>query len=232
MSNIPGWLKLDREKQGKLFEHTSHIQQYLQMQRLGEFGCLLELTQVHQLLEYEEMKMTDYLRFVYPARHPRTIYRKLQAFQDLSTSIPNSVLKRITGLGHDVLSKFERISQAALGDIRNALHKMPLLPVNTDEAAEKYLKELDTELLKERKDRRAKGKQDKNQAARKATRDVLGHLRDAGLKDSAEKRQWLARVFGWVMEDQNLIGTLRPRRIPVPDGILVRRGRPPKKRFN
>jgi hypothetical protein len=204
------------------------------MQRLGEFGDFIELIQVNQLLEYEEMQLSDYLRIVYPAFSERTIARKQKSIQELSAHIPNSVLKRIAALGQDVLAKFDRISSAAVGDIRNAIiFEMPRLPLSTDKDAEKYLEELGTKLLEERKHRRAKGKvkEDDEQAAKKATNDVLRRLRATGLKESVDKRQWLGRVFGWVMEAEALQGTLRPRRIPVPDGIHARRGRPPKKRI-
>lgn len=229
LQNIPGWVALSRKKQDALLEHTSHIQQYRQMQMLGEFGELIELTQVQQLLDGEDMDMGDYLRTMYPMHHQRTIERKQKAFAELSATIPGTILKRITALGQDVLSRFDRIAGAALGDIRNALRQMPLLPVSTNEEAQKYLETLDTKLAEERKTRRRKGlHKDKGFSEKMATNALLHYLRESGLKTSAEKRQFLTRVIGWAMEAQAIHGTLRAARIAIPDGILIRRGRPPK----
>lgn len=232
LDSTPGWVALPYQKQQELVEHTDRVMRFRQMQRIGEFGEMVELTQVDQLLDGEDMQMKDYLRIVYPNHSQRTIARKQHAFQELSTTIPNSVLKRITALGEDTLSKFDRIAQAAIGDIRNALRVMPVLPVNTDKDAEKYLGELDAKLLEERKHRRAKGKKGKDEeyAAKMACNGVLHYVRGTNLKTSAEKRQWLKRVIGWVMEAQAVAGSFTASRIPIPDGIIIKRGRPPKNR--
>lgn len=230
--DTPGWLALSRKKQDALLEHTSHIQQHRQLQMLGEFGELMELYLVQRLLEGEAMKMSDYLRRLYPDRHQRTIDRKREVFAQLVATIPPSALKRLTAIGADALGRFDRIANAALGDIRNALKEIPALPASTDKDVEKYLEALDTKLLEHRKLRR-RGKplhQDEKYAAKMATNAVLSYLRSCGMKTSAQKRQFLTRVMGWVMEAQAVSGTLRAGRIPIPDGIIIRRGRPPKRR--
>lgn len=228
LQDTPGWITLSRDKQDEILEHTSHIQQYRQMQRLGEFGELMELTQVQQLLDGEEMKMGDYLHRLYPIHHHRTILRKQQAFAELSATIPNTVLKKISSLGQDVLSRFDRIASAAVGDIRKALREMPVLPVSTNQDAEKYLEALDGKLLEERKIRRTKGlaKPDKEMAEKLATNALIHYDRHAGLKTSADRLQFLKRVIGWYMEAMAVRGTLHSTRVPIPNGILIRRGRP------
>lgn len=230
LPHTPGWLALSQKKRDALLLHTSHIQQNRQMQMLGEFGELMELYQVQDLLEGEEMKMSDYLRKIYPDRHHRTIDRKREVFSQLVASIPASVMKRLTAIGAEALSRFDRIANAALGDIRNAVKEIPRLASGTDKDAEKYLEALDTKLLEHRHKRRT-GKtlnQEESHAAKMATNAVISYIRSCGLKSSAEKRKFLTRVMGWVMEAQAVSGTLRAGRIPIPDGILIRRGRPPK----
>jgi hypothetical protein len=233
LPDTPGWLALSRKKQDALLQHTSHIQQHRQLQMLGEFGELMELYQVQQLLEGEEMKMADYLRRIYPDRHQRTIDRKREVFAQLAASIPTSVLKRLTAIGTDVLGRFDRIAHAALGDIRNAVKELPQLTAGNDKDAEKYLEALDTKLLEHRQAKR-KGKalqMEEEVAAKMATNGVLHYMRACGktLKTSAQKRHWLSRVMGWVMEAQGVSGTLHGHRIPIPDGLIIRRGRPRKK---
>lgn len=228
LPDTPGWVALPYAKQQEIVEHTSRVQQFRRMQRLGEFGELVELTQVNQLLEGEELKMLDYLRVVYPDHNWRTLYRKQQAFQEVATHIPNSVLKKIAGVNEEVLGKFERITSAPLGEIQRVLREMPILPLTTDKAAEQYLLEVDNKLLEERQDRYKKGRIrfDDNQAAKAATNAVLHYMKKIKLKTSADNRQFLKRVFGYVMEARGVPGTLQVVRVPIPDGVIIRRGRP------
>ena len=230
LQDTPGWIALSRKKQDALLEHTSHIQQNRQLQMLGEFGELMELYQVQQLLEDEEMKMSDYLRRIYPDRHQRTIERKQAAFAQLASGIPAPVLKRLTSLGADVLSRFDRIANAALGDIRNAVKELPALTASTDKATEQYLEDLDSKLHEHRKNRRKRKPlhQEEQFAAKMATNALISYMRACGLKTSAEKRHWLIRTIGWVMEAQAVSGNIRVVRVTIPDGILIRRGRPRK----
>ena len=230
LPHTPGWLALSQKKRDALLLHTSHIQQNRQMQMLGEFGELMELYHVQQLLEGEEMKMNDYLRHVYPERHQRTIDRKREVFSEFAARVPAGVMKRLGSASVKMMTRFDRIATAALGDIRNAVREMPELPVQNDKDAEKYLEQLDTKLLEHRQLKR-KGKplhKDEALAAKMATNAVLAYLRACNLKTSAQKRHWLTRVLGWVMEAQAVSGTLRAGRIPIPDGVIIRRGRPRK----
>ena len=234
LPHTPGWLALSPKKRDALLLHTSNIQQNRQMQMLGEFGELMELYQVEQLLEGEEMKMGDYLRKLYPDRHARTIERKSKAFTQIVSNIPHSVLKRLTNLGADVLSRFDRIAKAALGDIRNAVKELPAMTANTEKDAEKYLETLDAKLVDQRK-KKTKGGANKHKddqlAAKMATNAVINYIRSCGLTTSAEKRHWLSRTLGWVMEAQAIGGTIHVSRVPIPDDILIRRGRPRKPRL-
>lgn len=234
LQDTPGWVTLSRNKQDALLEHTSHIQQNKQLQMLGEFGELMELHQVQQLLEGEDMKMVDYLRRLYPDKHKRTIDRKREAFAQVVANIPYSVLKRLTSLGVDVLSRFDRIAHAALGDIRNAVRELPALPASTEKDVEKYLENLDSKLL-ENWQRKSKGltrHRNEDDASKFAANAVINYMRSCGLNTSAEKRHFLKRVVGWTMEAQAVSGSINVARVPIPDGMLIRRGRPrtrPKK---
>jgi hypothetical protein len=231
LEETPGWLALSRKKQDALLEHTSHIQQNRQLQMLGEFGELMELYQVQELLDGEEMKMTDYLRRTYPDKHIRTIQRKQEVFAELVKTIPTSVMKRLTSIGADALGRFDRIANAALGDIRNAVKELPALPATTDKGAEKYLEELDSKLLEHRQRKRA-GRtlhQDEQLAARMAANSLSNYIRSCGLATSAQKRQWLTKVVGWAMEAQAVSGHISATRTSIPGGVLVPLGRPRKK---
>lgn len=230
LSDTPGWLKLSRTKQDDLLQHTAHIQQFRQMHKLGKFGELVHLVHVQLLLDDEEMDIKRYLALLCPSEHQRTIHRKAKALADIAATIPNSYLHEITQIGQDVLAKFDKIPNAALGDIRNALHKMPLLPVSTEQGGEKFLEELNDRVGEERKQRRKIGLMavDMGIAEKTAVDALIHHICKAKLKTSAEKRQFLTRVIGWTMEDQAIHGTLRASRVPIPNGVIIRRDRPRK----
>ncbi len=190
----------------------------------------MELYQVQQLLEGEEMQMRDYMHRIYPERTRRTIDRKRERFAEFVAAIPAPVMKRLTALGAETLERFDRIANAALGDIRNAVRELLVLPASTE--PEQYLEALDSKLLEHRK-AKPKGKAlhlNENSAAKMATNAVISYIRACGLKTSGEKRVWIRRVVGWVMEAQAVTGTVSTERVPIPDGILVKRGRPPKRK--
>lgn len=229
LESTPGWVALSRKKQDALLEHTSHIQQFRHMQRLGEFGELIELTQVQQLLDGEEMHMDNYLKLIYPQHHDRTIQRKHRAYIEMAANIPNPVLKRIAAAGQDVIGKFDRIAAAAMGDILNAVREMPLLSVNTDKDAERFMEDLNGKLAEERKTRRQKGlHKDQGFAEKMATNALIHYIRESGVKTSAEKRQFISRVVSWTMEAEAVHGTIQASRVAIPEEMVVRRGRPRK----
>ncbi len=230
LPDTPGWVELPYKKQQALVERTSRIQQNRQLQLYGEFGELMELYEVEQLLEGEQMKMRDYLNKVYPDKNYRTISRKQKWFKEFSAIVPPGVLKRMGAVIAKHHDRFEYITKAALGDIRNAAKEVPQLPATTEKDVETYVENLETKLLEHRQ-RKHKGKplkQDEMMAAKMATNALIHYMR-AALPEgtSAELRRWLTKVIGWAMEGRAVSGALKNiHRTPIPDGILIRRGRP------
>lgn len=228
LDELPGWNTLSAKKQGELYEHTTRIHSYDQMERMGKFGKLVELVNVHLLLEGEEMRMEPYVARIYPTDHERTIKRKVQALGEISARIPKPILEEISSVGQDVLSKYDHLLSAALGDIRNAVIEMPLLPVSTEMKAEVFLEKLDGKVSEERKNRPqiAKIKKSRSFAEQGAANALIHYMRLAELKTSAEKRQFLQRAVGWAMEAMAVHGTLRAGRVSLPDGVGRPVGRP------
>ena len=72
LDSIPEWNALSSKDQGELYEITMRGHQYRQLKMLGEFGELLELYRVQQLLDGKPMRMIDYLSGIYPDRARRT----------------------------------------------------------------------------------------------------------------------------------------------------------------
>lgn len=234
LEDTPGWLALSRKKQDALLEHTSHIQQNRQLQMLGEFGQLLELYEVQRLLEGESMKMTDYLRRIYPDRHIRTIQRKQESFREFVGGIHPTMLKKMREVSSETMAKFNRLASSKLGDIRNAIIEVPTLslPVSSSAEVVERLEELDSKLLEHRKlKRRGEGLQmDETQAAKMGANALVSYIKSCGLATSAQKRSWLTRVVGWAMEAQAVAGHITATRLSIPGGVLVPLGRPPKKK--
>lgn len=228
LDSIPGWHSLDQKKQGELYEHTTHIHQYRQMQRMGAFGEMIELVGVNLLLDGEDMGMEPYVAHLYPNDHERTIKRKVQALGEIATRIPKPILKQISEVGQDVLSKYDHLLSAALGDIRNAVNEMPLLSVSTEKKAEEFLEELDSKVQEERRARPQKAKLRKSRsfAEQACANAIIHYMRMADLKTSAERRQFLQRAVGWAMEAMAVHGTLRAGRVSLPEGVGRPVGRP------
>ncbi len=57
-------------------------------------------------------------------------------------------------------------------------------------------------------------------------RQLIG---EAGLKTPAEKRAWLKRAVGYLMEVRAIEGAIAAERILIPDGWLPKRGRLPRR---
>jgi len=224
---IHGWHSLNRQEQDSLVSYTSDLHQYIQLTGLGEFGQLIVLTQVQQLIDGKDVDMLEYLAFNYPTKHPRTIFRKQQAYAELAATIPNALLKRLSAFGQDVIGSFGRIASASLGDIRSAIREMPMLSVKSDVDPNEWLVKLDGKLLEERQNRR-KATPEPNQdfIENIAANELSNHIIQAKLETSAEKRQFLTRVLGWAMEYQAVTGTVSTGRIPIPDAMRIFRGRP------
>lgn len=233
LEDTPGWLALSRKKQDALLEHTSHIQQNRQLQMLGEFGQLLELYEVKRLLEGEHMKMTDYLRRIYPDRHIRTIQRKQESFAAFVGGIHPTMMKKMREISSGTIAKFNRLASAKLGDIQNAITEVPslALPVSSNDDVVERLEELDSKLLEHRKlKRRGHRIHMKEEYAAKVAANSLSHyMKACGIATSAQKRSWLTKVVGWAMEAQAVSGHITGTRLSIPGGELIPLGRPRKK---
>lgn len=232
LQDTPGWVSLSSKKKDELFEIARENHQFRQMKDLGAFGELMTMYRASQVLEGEQdVRFIDYVRQIYSDKHFRTALRKEKAFAEVAGTIPAAVLKRWSSATSGVLESFEGIAKAALGDIRNAAREMAQLTVSTERDAEKYMVLINDKLLENRKKKGKPVSKTQSLAEKMATNAIIHYIRDAGLKTSAEKRAFLTRVIGWVMEAQAVSGALKAiHRIPIPDGLLIRRGRPRKKR--
>lgn len=228
LPDTPGWVALPYKKQQAIVEHTSRIQQNRKLQLYGEIGELMELHEVEQLLEGEQMKMRSYLTKLYPDKTYRTISRKQKWFKELQTIAPPGAIKRLGAVIANHHDSFERITTAALGDIRNAIKEVPRLPASTEKDAEVYWQQVDTKILENRK-RKAKGKplqKNEEEATKNLANAVIHFVNLTGLKTTAQRSKMLVRAIGWAMQNLGIGGTMRCHQLPIPDGVLVRRGRP------
>jgi hypothetical protein len=229
LPDTPGWSDLSRQDQDWLLENTSNLQRNRKTVMRGEFSEMMDLYRISQFLIGKKMKMSHYIRALYKGRTVRTAQRKHKDFKKLVAAIPPPALKAFVAMAADSDSSYDRLSTAALGDIISAARELPALTASTEKAADKYLEQLDGKLLEDRQMRR-EGKLrrlDESMAKKFAANAVLNYLRKCeDIKTSAQKRKFLQPVIGWVMEAEAVVGTLRCHRMPIPDGILTRRGRP------
>lgn len=228
LKDAPGWIALSTRKRDELWQIASENHQFRQMKGLGEFGELMTLYQASQILEGEELQLRDYIARIYPERHYRTVLRKEKNFEAFVQHIPSAVLKRLSSLGTEVLDRFDRIASAALGDIRNAVKELPVLSATTEQDAEKYLEELDGKLYDQQRRKGKPASKSEENATKEAANALISLGRSCRLKTSAQKRAFLQRAAGWYMEAEAVSGTPRIHRLPLPEGVPVKRGRPQK----
>lgn len=128
----------------------------------------------------------------------------------------------------NVLIQFDRIARSSLGDIRNALQKIPALPSSTQKDAKEILEAVEEKLSEDRQSRARSPHETINKQTAMNMLVNAGNrfMRQAGLKTSQEKIHFLQTACGWLMEAQAIPGTLRIHRTPIPDGVIVARGRP------
>lgn len=231
LPSTPGWVKLSQKKRDELLQITSDVQQFRGMKSLGEIGELMKLAQAKELLEGEEMQMWDYLRQLYPDVHLRTMYRKQADFNEFVKGIHPTSLKRLVAVLNKVPDRFENIAKAVLGDLKNALREVPELaqPASTTQEVLDRFGKLEVKLLEQRQARRkgTKVKKDRTLAEKMATNAFIHYDREAGLETSAERRSFATKVVGWYMEACAVSGSLKNiHRTPIPDGVIIRRGRP------
>ena len=228
LSETPGWVSLNRDQQDWLLERTSNIQQYRRMEGMAAVAGCLELMEVEVGLKDTQMSLTAYMRVVF-GQSERTAWRKLKDFKELSKHLPPVAIRMIATQGNNLL---KGVSGSGMKELITAAKQLPPPKSNNEKVIEAFISnDLRTKLREQKQDRRPKGpiKLTDEMSAKMGLHALLRYLRSAKMKTSAEKRHWLTRVMGWAMEAEAIHGTLRAGRVPIPDDMIIRRGRPRKK---
>lgn len=229
LSAIPGWVSMNRGQQDWLLEQDSQAHQLQRLEGMSAISGALKLIEIEAGLQGTEMSFTSYLRGSF-GQSERTAWRRVKDFKELAKHMPPAVIKAIASNGSNLL---RGVSGSGVRDLISAAKELPPPKSANDKVIEGYItNDLRGKLREIRQERRPKGpiKLTDEMSAKMALHSVIRYMRVAKMKTSAEKRHWLTRVLGWAMEAEAVSGTLRAGRIPIPDGTLIRRGRPRKKK--
>lgn len=229
LPNTPGWTGLSEAKQQWLQEKTSNIKKWGGMEGLASVNGGLELMEVKQGLEDSPMGITDYLKTVYGG-HERTGFRKLEDTEDLLDKWPADLVRSVAERGALLLRGTANIG---LKDLVNVARELPAPKGRDKKTIDAFIEGKVRDKLKEIKTTRRAGKvlklrnEDGLKIMFNHDRRVMRAMK--GLSTSADRREVLKTVVGWLMEDFAVPGTLECQRLSIPEGMVAKVGRPHKK---
>jgi hypothetical protein len=231
LSAIPGWVSMNRGQQDWLMEQDTQAHQFQRLEGMSAISGCLKLIEIEAGLQGTEMSFTSYLRGSF-GQSERTAWRRVKDFKELAKHMSPGVIKAIAANGSNLL---RGVSGSGIKDLISAAKQLPPPKNANDKVIEGYIaNDLRDKLREIRQERRPKGpiKLTDEMSAKMGFNALLRYGRKARMKTSAEKRHFYTRIFGWVMEVEAISGTLRVGRITLPEGLLIRRGRPRKRSLN
>lgn len=228
LNDLPGWNTLDTKTQGLLYEVKRNMFERQRLRALGEFGDMIDLNRVERALEGKEVKMKDFMRDIYPGVDESSITRKLAVFREIVSTVPSDMLEEVMTIDSETLSHFSRIKEARPGDVLSAARELPPFTVGQKRDPAKYLAALDEKIAELRSNISRKGKEimDKRAAQKMLANSVIHYAHAASVRTSSQAIGFLQTPIGWAMESLGVHGVIRIKRLPIPDGVIVRRGRP------
>lgn len=195
------------------------------MEGLGALGACVELTDVEKGLKGERFTMKEYMRTVF-GQSERTAWRRLADYRELRTHWSEKVIESVVQNG------LRGASGIGVRDLINVAKALPAPKSRDEKVIEGFINTDVREKIRSQRQDRGKGKTltfTEAEAAKMALNAMLRYIRSVNLETSAQKRKWLTRVMGWVLEGEAVSGTMRVGRISIPDGVIIKRGRPRKK---
>ena len=219
---------MNRGQQDWLMEQDTQAHQFQRLEGMSAISGCLKLIEIEAGLQGTEMSFTSYLRGSF-GQSERTAWRRVRDFKELAKHMSPAVIKAIAANGSNLL---RGVSGSGVKDLISAAKQLPPPKNANEKVIEGYISNDLREKLREiRQERRPKApiKLTDEMSAKMALHALLRYVRMAKMKTSAEKRHFLMRVFGWAMEAEAVSGTIRVARISIPDGVIIRRGRPRKR---
>lgn len=227
LEQAPGWMALSQEKRDWLTTKTANITNYKRLEGLAALGGSIELEEVERALKSEPMSFTTYVRTVYGSS-ARTAFRRLADLKELRKHWNDSVIKGIASNGAMWL---RGAAGSGMKDVINVARELPAPRTNEPAVIEGFVSRKVREKLREQRRHRRTGavlRLDEEGSVRAALNALLRYMRAARLHNAAGKKKWLIRVVGMAMENQVIPGPITVNRLDVPDGYILRRGRPRK----
>lgn len=225
---INGWASLSEAKKKWLQEKTTNIKSLGGAEVLSAAKQCLELLETKNGLKGEKMTITDYIETVF-SFHPRTGWRRLQAAEEMAENWPPELIRAVAERGTKLLQGVAGIYMKDLVRVSKELPPPKELDEKTIDAFIEH--KVRTHLREERVERSKRrpkiSREDGQKIMFNHDRRILKSIR--GLETSGDRKEVLKTVFGWLMEDFAVPGTLECRRVSIPDGTIFKVGRPLKK---
>lgn len=225
---VRGWSKLSAEKKERIQRITSDVKKFGAMEDFGLISAGLRLLDAERELEGEELTLTTYLKTVYGASE-RSGWRRLKRAKRLNAKWPADLVRAIAEKGSLLL---RGVAGIGVEDLIRVAEELPAPKKLDDRTVDAFIEGPVRLKLYEHKSIRRAGKQlrlDEEDGMRHMfnnDRRIMRAMRKNST--SADRRQVLKTVVGWLMEDFAIPGALECKRISIPEGTVAKVGRPRK----
>ena len=225
---IHGWASLSEVKKRWLQEKTTNIKIAGSAEALASVKQCLELMEVKNGLKDETMSITDYINGVF-SFHPRTGWRKLEAAEEMAENWPPELIKAVAEKGARLL---HGVAGVYMKDMIRVSKMLPPPKKMDEHTIEAFIEKDVREALKDERSTRAKKKrrlsrEDGEKIIFNHDKRILESIK--GLETSADRREVIKTVVGWLMEWFAVSGMIECKRLSIPDGTVFKVGRPLKK---
>jgi hypothetical protein len=223
-----GWAGLDEATKERIQGITSDVKKFGAMEDFGRIGSGLRLMDADSELVGKSLTITTYIETIYKSS-PSSGWRRLRQARKLAKKWPPDLIQAIAQKGPLLL---QGVAGIEMGDLIRVADELPAPKKRDEKTIEGFIQNDVREKLREHKVSRRAGKsikldnEDGQRIIFNSTRRVMRAMK--GLNTSAEKRDILRTVIGWLMEDFAISGTLECKRLSIPEGTVAKVGRPSK----
>lgn len=221
-----GWVGLDEETKREIQQITSDVKNFGAMEDFGRVGSGLKLMEADQKLVGKSLNITTYIETIYKSS-PASGWRRLKQARKLAKKWPADLIQTIAKKGPLLL---QGVAGIEMGDLIRVAEELPAPKKHDEKTIEGFIQNDVRQKLSENRSGRRAGKtirlnnEDGQRIIFNSTRRVMKAMK--GLNTSADRRDVLRTVIGWLMEDFAIAGTLECKRVSIPEGTIAKVGRP------
>lgn len=234
LENTPGWSSLSRTDQDWLLEQTSGWLNEAETEGLAAMRGSVRLLKIDLWLEERKMPMKAYIRTVCQQTHlsEGTVWTRSRKIRELYDLWRNQ--KLIDTFATKGKALLPGSSGIGIGQLITVAKHLPAPKSEDPKVVEGFITNKVRPALKENRVKanteRLVIRYTKQEHLKMAFNELLSTMKSMRqakqVRTSAEKEEFLRTVVGMTMEAEAIPGIIRIGRIPVPEGMIIRRGRP------